>query len=128
MDSAELKRIACAAIDKVADDLNTVSQEIWNHPELNFEEHFAHQILTDFFEKNGFPIERKFVVDTGFRAEIGSSSGPNVAILCEYDALPEIGHACGHNLIAEAGAGASIGVKAALDAAKEAGKDIGKVI
>ena len=47
-----------------------------------------------------------------------------VAILCEYDALPEIGHACGHNLIAEAGIGASLGVKAAID---KAGMQLGKV-
>ena len=47
-----------------------------------------------------------------------------VAILCEYDALPEIGHACGHNLIAEAGIAASLGVKAAVD---KAGMQLGKV-
>lgn len=44
-----------------------------------------------------------------------NASGPHVAVLCEYDALPEIGHACGHNLIAEVGIGAGLGIKAALD-------------
>ena len=48
------------------------------------------------------------------RAEFGSGPGPNVGILCEYDALPGIGHACGHNLIAEVGVAAAIGVKAAM--------------
>ena len=54
-------------------------------------------------------------------------SKPNIAVLCEYDCLPEIGHACGHNLIAEVGVGAAIGIKAALDAAKDHGKDLGLV-
>ena len=49
---------------------------------------------------------------------------PHVSVLCEYDALPEIGHACGHNLIAECGVAAGIGIKAAMD---NAGRNIGKV-
>ena len=50
------------------------------------------------------------------RSTVGKNeSGPHVAVICEYDALPEIGHACGHNLIAEAGLGAGLGIKAALD-------------
>ena len=51
-----------------------------------------------------------------------------MAVLCEYDALPEIGHACGHNLIAEAGAGAALGIKAAMEFAKKHGHSLGKVI
>ena len=47
-----------------------------------------------------------------------------MSVLCEYDALPEIGHACGHNLIAECGVAAGIGIKAAMD---NAGRNIGKV-
>ncbi len=59
------------------------------------------------------------------RATVGeSSSGPHVAVLCEYDALPEIGHACGHNLIAEVGIGAGLGIRAALDSM---GGKLGKV-
>ena len=86
-------------------------------------------MLTNLLEKHGFPVTRHFVVDTGFKAEWGDegSKGPNVAVLCEYDALPDIGHACGHNLIAEVGAGAGIGIKAALQAASQAGKSLGKV-
>lgn len=49
---------------------------------------------------------------------IGDKSyGPHVAVLCEYDALPEIGHACGHNLIAEVGVAAGLGIKAAFEKA-----------
>ena len=67
MDATELKKIACDAIDAAAGDLGDLSQEIWKHPELNFEEHRAHQTLTDFFEKRGFPVEREHVLKTGFR-------------------------------------------------------------
>ena len=76
-------------------------------------------------------MTRNYLLDTGFKAEWGGGSGddgPRVAVLCEYDALPGIGHACGHNLIAEVGAGAGLGIKAALQAAHKAtGKMLGKV-
>jgi len=75
----------------------------------------AHELLTSFFEKKGFAVERSFTgVETAFRATFGSGR-PNVCMICEYDALPEIGHACGHNLIAEAGVAAGLGLKAALE-------------
>ncbi|XP_070580398.1 peptidase M20 domain-containing protein 2-like [Ptychodera flava] len=125
-DLKSAKQKACEAIDRAATDLNTLTEEIWKNPELNFEEHHAHQVLTDFLEKNGFNVERNFVLDTAFRATFGSqeNGGINACVICEYDALPEIGHACGHNLIAEAGAGAGLGIKAAMEAA---GRPIGKL-
>ncbi|XP_077980424.1 xaa-Arg dipeptidase-like [Glandiceps talaboti] len=124
-----LKQKASEAIDKASEALNELSQEIWKNPELNFEEHHAHQVLTDFLEKYGFNVERKYLLDTAFRATYGNSDngGLNVCVICEYDALPDIGHACGHNLIAECGAGAGLGIKAALGAAVAAGKPLGKV-
>lgn len=121
----KLKSAACEAIDNVSEGLHQISQDIWNNPELNYEEHHAHKVLTDFLENQGFNVERKYKIDTAFRAVYGSTeSGPHVSVLCEYDALPEIGHACGHNLIAEAGVAAGIGIKAAFEAA---GKPLGKV-
>ncbi|XP_070580400.1 peptidase M20 domain-containing protein 2-like [Ptychodera flava] len=125
-DLESAKQKACEAIDGAATDLNMLSQEIWNNPELSYKEYHAHQVLTDFLDKNGFNVERKFVVDTAFRATFGSqeNGGINARVICEYDALPEIGHACGHNLIAEAGAGAGLGIKAAMEAA---GRPIGKL-
>ena len=68
-------------------------------------------------------MDRKYKIDTAFRAD-RKSYGPHVAVLCEYDALPEIGHACGHNLIAEVGVAAGLGIKAAFE---KAGKPLGKV-
>ena len=114
----ELKTIACAAIDEHQNALREVNRKLWNNPELGFDETFAHSLLADFLEGHGFTVERSFRLDTAFRGVYGGQlPGPNVAVLCEYDALPKIGHACGHNLIAEAGVAAALGVKAAMDAA-----------
>ncbi|XP_061177345.1 peptidase M20 domain-containing protein 2-like [Saccostrea echinata] len=122
---SNLKQIACKAIDEYADELHTLSKEVWSHPELNFEEFYSHDYLTKFLEDKGFPVDRKYKNDTAFRAVLGDNShGPHVAVLCEYDALPGIGHACGHNLIAEAGVAAGLGIKAAF---KAAGKPLGKL-
>ena len=110
-----LKAAAAASIDGCRDELQELSGEIWKNPELGFEEVKAHELLTDFLEKKGFAVERSYTgIKTAFRATFGSGR-PNVCVLCEYDALPEIGHACGHNLIAEAGVAAGLGLKAALE-------------
>ena len=121
-----LHKAACEGIDASAAELHDLSKEIWNHPEENFQEIFAHGFLTNFLEKRGLHVDRNFVINTGFRSVTGSSeNGPHVAVLCEYDALPEIGHACGHNLIAEAGIAAGLGIIAAF---KTNGKPLGKVL
>ena len=112
--ATELKDVASAAVYAAQGELNKLSGEIWKHPELGFEEHKAHELLTNFLEKKGFSVERSFSLKTAFRATFGSGK-PNVCVICEYDALPEIGHACGHNLIAEAGVAAGLGVKAVLE-------------
>ncbi|HVC30247.1 MAG TPA: M20 family metallopeptidase [Steroidobacteraceae bacterium] len=94
------KAAAQHAIDQISEDLRAISLSIHDRPELGFEEHHAHQVLTDYLEQNGFAVTRgAYEMPTAFRAVAGSGE-PTVAVLCEYDALPEIGHACGHNLIA----------------------------
>ena len=121
----EFKETACRTIDNASADLQRISKEIWSNPELNFEEHHAHKILTEFLSDKGFDVTKNFVSDTGFKAVLGSRDyGPNIAVLCEYDALPEIGHACGHNLISEAGVAAALGIKSAFE---KAGTPMGKV-
>ena len=121
-----LYRAACDEIDAASTDLNELSLEIWKHPEENFEEVHAHRVLTDFLEKRGLNVERNYILDTGFRSVLGSDEvGPHVAVLCEYDALPEIGHGCGHNLIAEVGIAAGLGIHGAF---KAHGKPFGKVL
>ena len=107
------------------DELHELSRAIWSHPELKYEEKFAHDYLTKFLEKHDFEVERNYLgIDTAFRATTGEGK-PHVAVLCEYDALPDIGHACGHNLIAEVGVASGLGIKAAIDAVGN--KSIGKV-
>ena len=63
-------------------------------------------------------VEPSYKIETAFRATYGSgdngSKSPNIAVMCEYDALPELGHGCGHNLIAEVGIAAGIGIQAAM--------------
>jgi amidohydrolase len=104
------------AVDRLADELDALSRKIHDHPELAYQEEKACAWLTEFLAGKGFKVEKGVAgVDTAFRATLETGAGPTVAILCEYDALPGIGHACGHNVIATAGAGAG----AALAAAKE---------
>lgn len=114
-----LKEIASAAVQAAKGELRDLSDKIWRNPELGFQEHKAHELLTGFLDGRGFKVERGFSgLQTAFRATFGEGR-PNVCVICEYDALPDIGHACGHNLIAEAGVAAGLGVKAALES-KEA--------
>lgn len=95
-------------VDRRAERLVDVSHQIFEHPELCFEEHFAHDLLCDELESEGLSVVRHaHGLDTAFIADAGSS-GPMVAVICEYDALPGVGHACGHNVIAAAGLGAGL--------------------
>ncbi|GGL64383.1 amidohydrolase [Streptomyces fumigatiscleroticus] len=84
-------------------------------PEYAFAEHHAAQLLTDELERAGFAVERGVAgLPTAFTARSGRGR-PAVALPLEYDALPGLGHACGHNLIAAAGLGAALAVHAVLD-------------
>ncbi len=113
-----------AAVDGLADELERLSHQLHDNPELAFKEDKAHAWLTDFLAKHGATVERGVGgLSTAFRATIaGSAPGPTIAILAEYDALPGIGHACGHNVIATAGAGAGAALARALGALPFAGR------
>ena len=102
-------------MDARASTLLDVSRRIWEHPELCFEEHQAHDLLCDTLAAEGISVERGACdLPTAFVAEAGNS-GPTIGIVCEYDALPGIGHACGHNIIAAAGLGAGLALAAAAE-------------
>ena len=105
-----LKQKICDQVDRMADRLKTVSREIHQNPELKFEEVAASRLLANELEKDGFSAELGAAdLETAIYAgHPAQREGPTVAILGEYDALPEIGHACGHNLIAAAGLGAAL--------------------
>jgi amidohydrolase len=115
-DPGAIKAKVAGAVDRLADDLEALSHRIHDHPELAFHEDKAHAWLTEFLDKHGARVERGVGgLPTAFRAVIpGAGPGPTVAIMAEYDALPGIGHACGHNVIAAAGAGAGAALAAAL--------------
>ncbi|MEM9622560.1 MAG: M20 family metallopeptidase [Pseudomonadota bacterium] len=104
-------------ISDVADELIEVSHAIHANPELAFKEEFACQTLTNSLDQHGLaPETGVFTLPTAFEAKINADSeGPTVAILAEYDALPGIGHACGHNIIAASALGATLGLQAVAD-------------
>jgi amidohydrolase len=106
MASLDPSRIA-RDVDALAPTLRDVSARIHANPELRYEEHRAAAWLAEAVAAAGLPVEKNLGgLPTAFRARAGSGAGPRVAILAEYDALPEIGHACGHNLIAAGALGA----------------------
>lgn len=104
------------AIDRQSDDLVELSRFIHAHPEIALEEVRSSAACADFLAARGFAVERGIAgLPTAFRAERATGSGgPRIAFLAEYDALPGIGHGCGHNLIALAGIAAGLGLAAAL--------------
>ncbi len=109
---SNLKEAMVAKIDELADVLIEASHDIHEHPELAFEEHHAHDALTAILEREGVDVTRSaFGMETAFDAVVGTE-GPTVAVCLEYDALPGVGHACGHNIIATAGLGASLAAAA----------------
>lgn len=117
----ELKDSVCRTIDEANEKLQRLSQDIWACPELAYLQTQAHDRLVAFFTQElGWTVDSHFKLETAFRATWRTGgdgeSVINVGFLCEYDALPGVGHASGHNLIAEVGA---LGLKAALEGAQE---------
>src|SRR4029453_8719186 len=109
-----LKQRGAAGVDRLGDDLTALSHRIHAHPELAFEETRASAWLSEFLHKHGFRVEAGVgSVGTAFRASLETGPGPTLAILCEYDALPGVGHACGHNVSAGGGAGGGAALMAA---------------
>ena len=109
------KRRAAESIDGASEELIRISREIHSHPELAYEERHAYAQLVPFVRAHGFEVqEQAYGMETAFRGEWGHGA-VTIAVCAEYDALPAIGHACGHNLIGTAGVGAAAGLAAALD-------------
>jgi amidohydrolase len=111
-----VKELIAQAVDRLANDLEALSRRIHDNPELAYQEVKAAGWLAEFLGARGFKVERGVGgVETAFRGTIETGDGPTVAIMCEYDALPAIGHACGHNVIAASGAGAGAALAAVRD-------------
>ncbi len=111
LDTAQEKIIE--SIDAASEQIRDISHQIHDHPELGYQEKFASGLLCDALEQYGFEVEREFVgISTAFCARRGNGKGPRVAFLAEYDALPELGHGCGHNIISTSALSAGIGLGA----------------
>lgn len=118
----QMKDALQLCVDAHKDELHSLSRDIWTRPELAGDETHAHDRLVRYFSQDQtWTVDGHYKLPTAFRASWGpvgggGEGGPalNVGFLCEYDALPGIGHACGHNLIAEVGAAAAVGLRAAL--------------
>lgn len=110
--SLSLKERTIEEVDKLQDKLVELSRRIHANPEVGFQEHKAMAWITQMLEGAGFRVERGISgMPTAFLATWGEGH-PAVAFLAEYDALPEIGHGCGHNIIASSAVGAALASKA----------------
>jgi len=106
--SAALKAAACRLVDEIATELRHVSHSVHRFAEPAFAEHRSAALLAAAAARHGLRVRHPVGgLPTAFVAEAGSR-GPTVAVFCEYDALPGLGHACGHNVIAAAGLGAGV--------------------
>jgi amidohydrolase len=115
MDIRELKKSVVKDIDASYPGLRELSQKLHDHPETALAEHQASAWLGEFLKRNGFKVESGICeLPTAFRGSYGKGS-PIIAFLAEYDALPKIGHACGHNLIAAASVAAGVACRQAVD-------------
>ena len=116
MDAERLKASVVSAVEARREELVELSRKIHANPEMGFKEVKAAGWLIDYLKRNGFSVEEGICeLSTAFRACYGQGE-PVVALLAEYDALPKLGHACGHNLIAVSAAGAGVAARLAVDA------------
>lgn len=107
----DLRQRVIARIESEREALVALSLAVHHDPETAYEEHRASERIASFLGERGFDVTRPYGgLDTAFRAEAAGRDGPTIAILAEYDALPDIGHGCGHNLIAMIGTAAAVGV------------------
>ena len=114
----ELKQRVVDEVDVRRDDLIRISDTIHAKPELAFQEFEAAALLTSVLEKEGFTVHRGVAgLETAFVASYTGQKGdrPIVALLSEYDALADLGHACGHNIIGTASVGAALALRPILN-------------
>lgn len=115
-ETARVKTVVQRAVDDHAGQILAVSHRIHARPELAFRERHAASLLATALAAAGFRVEfPAYGLGTAFAARTGRGPGPQVVICCEYDALPGLGHACGHNVIAAAGFGAGLALAPLAD-------------
>lgn len=102
--------------EALADEMMELVKDLYDHPEIGNEEFRSMGVLCDKCRLLGFEVSEGYVVPTGWIAKYDSKKpGPTIAYLCEFDALPEVGHGCGHNLIAGIGITAGAALKSKID-------------
>jgi amidohydrolase len=115
LDIEKLKAAISKNIDSLSPQLGELSRKIHDNPEIAMQEQRAAAWLTDFLKEHGLRVEKGIAgLPTAFRGAYGKGK-PVIAFLAEYDALPKIGHGCGHNLIATSAVAAGLGTKLAVD-------------
>ncbi|MDR9449840.1 MAG: amidohydrolase, partial [Acidimicrobiia bacterium] len=111
----DLKARAEQTFAGIESELAGINQWMYDHPEVAFEEHDTSARLVGFMAGHGFTVEHPaYGLETAFAARVGAA-GPEVIICAEMDALPTVGHACGHNIIATSAAGAGVALAALAD-------------
>jgi len=122
LDTIAARNLINTTVDSLSPELRQVNKDLHSHPETAFEEVFAHKTLAEFLESRGFAVKRHaYGLDTAFEATFGSG-GRHVVFCAEYDALPGIGHACGHNLIATSSLAAFLAAAQVLSETKTPGR------
>lgn len=112
----KVKEIMMQKIESNIETYMELVQTMYDNPEIGNEEFETMKLLVDYLDKVGFKTTSGYVVPTGFLAEYDTGKeGPTIAVMCEYDALPEVGHGCGHNLIAGIGVATGEAVKEIID-------------
>ncbi len=112
-----LKDALNSAVERQSQIITQLSDDLYAHPELGHQEFYAHKRLTETLVTAGFEVEAPYGgLSTAFRATLATGRpGPTVALLAEYDALPDIGHGCGHNAIGAASVGAALALASCRD-------------
>jgi amidohydrolase len=115
LDKGKLKKSITREIDRSYRELADLGRQLHDNPEVAFKERRSSALLIDFLTRNGFGVEKGICkLPTAFRGTYGTGR-PAIAFLAEYDALPKLGHACGHNLIATSAVAAGLASRKAVD-------------
>jgi amidohydrolase len=115
LDTGKLKDSAIRLISRRYKELAEINRQLHDNPEVAFKERRSSALLVDFLAKNNFKVEKGICkLPTAFRAVYGNDR-PAIAFLAEYDALPKLGHACGHNLIATSTVAAALASRKTVD-------------
>lgn len=110
------KEAIIQSVESNLDGYKEIANTLYENPEIGNEEFKSMKLLVDYLDKAGFVTESGYVVPTGFIATYDTQKeGPTIAFMCEYDALPDVGHGCGHNLIAAIGVAAGEALKGVID-------------